>query len=224
MNTPVEFGLAISNSFPSGTGSFNYEGSFKIVVQNLAFVKQVSIWARVSSFWKDINASYVASLPGGLELWSAPASNSESAFVAKYVVNGTTYWENNDGWDYLFPQAFDEFVVLAGRHYPVVLGTASLGGGTLHVDVGVQNLAYAKVVGIVFTTNDWATVQVALGSYSSTMKSGLEVWHLTTPVGAAVEVKFAIFYQVLGTEIWDNNFWRNYRVTPSITAKWGDAP
>jgi hypothetical protein len=30
------FRLAISNSFPTGTGSFGYKGSFQIVVQNLA--------------------------------------------------------------------------------------------------------------------------------------------------------------------------------------------
>lgn len=224
MNAPVEFALAISSSSPSGTGSYTYEGSFKIVVQNLAYTKQVSIWTRVGGLWKDIDANYVASLPGGLELWSAPASNSETQFVAKYIVNGTTYWDNNDGWDYLFPQAFDEFVALAGRHYPVVLGSASLGAGTLHVDIGVQDLAFSKVVGIVLTTDDWATVQVAYGTWSRTMKSGLQVWHLTAPVGTAAEVKFAIFFRVLGTEIWDNNFWRNYRVTPSISATWGDAP
>ncbi len=76
MTAPVEFGLAPSNSYPSGTGSYNYDGSFKIVVQNLAFNKQVSIWAQVGATWKDIYASHVQSLPGNLELWSAPGSNS----------------------------------------------------------------------------------------------------------------------------------------------------
>ncbi|MBD9362366.1 hypothetical protein EBB_17990 [Methylomonas sp. EbB] len=47
MTAPVEFALALSNSFPSGTGSFNYNGSFKIVVQNLAYDKHVSIWAQL---------------------------------------------------------------------------------------------------------------------------------------------------------------------------------
>jgi len=51
MTAPVEFGLALSNSYPSGTGSYNYDGSFKIVVQNLAFNKQVSIWAQAGATW-----------------------------------------------------------------------------------------------------------------------------------------------------------------------------
>jgi hypothetical protein len=224
MTAPIEFGLALSNSYPSGTGSYNYEGVFKIVVQNLAYQKQVSIWAHVGADWKDIYASYVKSLPGNLELWSAPASDSEGEFVAKYTVNATIYWDNNGGMNYKFPQVFDAFAVLTGNNYKVVLGTANLAGTTLEVTVGVQNLDYNKVVGIVFTTDNWATVQTAYGYYGSTMTSGLEVWHVTVPVGSATEVSLAVFYRVLGSEYWDNNFWRNYKVTPSSPKKWGDAP
>src|SRR6266478_9936128 len=96
--------LALSNSFPTGTGSFGYKGSFQIVVQNLAFVKQVSIWARVGTNWGDINASFIESLPDNLELWRAPANNSEDEFVAKYTVNGMTFWDSNAGVNYKFPK------------------------------------------------------------------------------------------------------------------------
>lgn len=224
MTNPVEFGLAVSNSHPSGTGSFSYEGKFHIVVENLAFQKQVSIRAQVGAVWKDIFASYEQSLPDNRELWTAPASNGEGEFVASYAVNDLTFWDNNGGMNYKFPQAFDEFVVLAGNNYKVVLGTASLAGTTLHVTVGVQNLAFGKVVGIVFTTDNWVTQQTAYGNYDSTMKSGLEVWHVTAAAVPATEVKLAVFYRVAGTEYWDNNFWRDYRVTPGATQKWGGAP
>jgi len=221
MTDQVAFGLATSNSHPSGTGSFTYEGSFKIVVQNLAFDKQVSAWAQIGAGWTNIFASYSHSLPGNCELWTAPASNSEGQFVAKYTVNGTTYWDNNGGANYKFPQAFDEFVVLAGSSDKAVLGNASLAGSTLSVNVGVQNLAFSKVVGVVFTTNNWATFQTAFGHYNFTMKSGLEVWAVTAPVGPATEVQFAIFYQVSGSEYWDNNFSRNYKVTAITSPEWG---
>jgi hypothetical protein len=224
MNAPVEFALALSHSFPSGMGSYSYTGSFKILVQNLAYEKQVSIWAKVGTGWQDIGANYVQSLPGDLELWSAPANNSEGEFVARYAVSGTTYWDNNGYTNYKFPQAFDEFAALAGANYKVVLGSATLAASTLHVDLGVKNLAYDKVVGIMFTTDNWTTVQTAFGTYSSTMKSGLEVWHISVPVGSATEVRFAIFYRVAGSEYWDNNFWRNYKVTPSSPLQWGNAP
>jgi len=225
MNPQVEFGLALSNSSPSGTGSYNYNGSFQIVVQNLAFQKQVSIWAeKPPGVWKNIDAIYSKPLANNLELWTAPADDSEGQFVAKYTVNNTTYWDNNNWANYQFPQAFDEFAVLAGHDFPIVLGTASMGGSNFNVEAGVQDLAFAKVVGVVYTTDSWATVQTAFCNYVWTMKSGLQIWSVTVPVGTAAEVKFALFYQVLGVEYWDNNFWRNYRVTPTKTAKWGDDP
>ena len=224
MTNPVEFGLALSNSFPSGTGSFSYEGRFEIVVENLAFQKQVSIFANVGAAWKDIIASFAGTLPDGRELWIAPASNGEGQFVARYTVNGTTFWDNNAGLNYQFPQAFDEFAALTGNSYKVILGSANLSGATLQVDVSVQNLAFNKAVGIVFTTDNWTTAQTAFGSFVSTMKSGLEVWHVSAPVGTATEVSFAIFYRVLGSEFWDNNFWRNYTVTPGHPKQWGITP
>lgn len=224
MNQPVEFALALSNSFPTGTGSFGYTGSFNVVVQNVAPAKQVAIRAQVGSVWQDIPATRVQSLPGNLELWTAPASNSEGQFAAWCAVNGTTYWDNNGWMNYQFPKAFDDFAALAGADYPVVLGSAGLAAATLTVDVGVQDLAYDKVVGIVFTADNWATAQTAFAHYDHTMTSGLQAWRVTAPAGGAAEVKFAIFYRVAGNEYWDNNFWRNYRVTPTKAAKWGDAP
>lgn len=224
MGLPVQFALALSNHFPSGTGSFNYKGSFQIVVENLAFQKQVSIWAQLGSNWQEIPAGFKQSLPGNVELWSAPASNGEGEFVAKYTVNSTAFWDNNGGKNYQFPQAFDEFVALAGADFKVVLGNAGLGGGVLDVFIGVPNLDFAKQVGVVFSTDNWATVQTAFAGFSSTMKSGLEVWHATTPVGSPSEVKFALFFRVLGNEFWDNNFWRDYRVITGNSTTWGDPP
>jgi hypothetical protein len=37
------------------------------------------------------------SLPDNFELWRPPANNSEDEFVAKYTVNGMTFWDNNTG-------------------------------------------------------------------------------------------------------------------------------
>ena len=53
------------------------------------------------------------------------------------------------------------------------------------------------------------------------MKSGLEVWDVTVPVGPATEVQFAAFYNVLGSQYWDNNFSRNYKVTSTTSQEWG---
>jgi hypothetical protein len=53
--------------------------------------------ARVETNWGDINASFIESLPDNFELWRPPANNSEDEFVAKYTVNGMTFWDNNTG-------------------------------------------------------------------------------------------------------------------------------
>jgi hypothetical protein len=78
------------------------------------------------------------------------------------------------------------------------------------VTAALKNLAFAKQVGIVFTTNNWATSGVALGGFSPMLKSGNEVWTVSAAVGTAHRVDFAIFYRVNGQEFWDNNVWRNY--------------
>lgn len=221
MSDPVSLRLVQSSSFPSGTGSYSYRGSYQIVVENLAYSKQVSVVAKVGGNWQEIPASYVESMPGNLELWTASASNSEDQFAVKYTVLGNTYWDNNAGWNYTFPKAFDEFNAITGRSCPVVLGQASISSGQLTVLAGVQDLAYTKVVGIVYTTDGWATSHTAYGSYYWTMSSGLEVWRVQVDVGTATDVLFAVFYFVSGNEYWDNNFWRNYNVTSTsaYTAK-----
>ncbi|GEM_PF-1655460 len=215
MANPASLRLVQSSSAPTGTGSYSYKGTFQIVVENLAYEKDVAIWAKVGSTWQAIPATYVESLPGNLELWTAPASNGEDRFAVRYTVSGATYWDNNAGWDYVFPKAYDEFNAITGRESPVVLGQASVSGGQLVALAAIQNLAYAKVVGIVYTVDDWQTVQVAYASYHWTMSSGLEVWRVQAMVGSSTDVQFALFYFVLGNEYWDNNFWRNYAVSPT---------
>ena len=224
MTSSVQFGIARSLSYPTGTGSYGYDGSFKILVQNLAYEKQVSIWCRTGSIWKDIPARYVASLPGNLELWAAAATNSEDEFDAKYTVLGTTWWDNNLGRNYKFPKAYDEFSVLSGISYPVILGSASLSSPVLHVNVGVQNLAYDKTIGIVLTTDGWASWRIAYGEYSWTMPSGLEVWVIDEGVGTSTAVEFAVFGSMADSQYWDNNIWRNYRVTTGRSIQTWDPP
>ena len=97
----------------------------------------------------------------------------------------------------------------------VMLEEANLAVPTLHVEISVRNLAYEKVVGIVFSADNWSTVRTAYGTHSSGDKDGREVWKVAASVGAGNAVNFAVFYQVAGSEYWDNNFGRNYRVTPS---------
>jgi hypothetical protein len=134
-NRAAKFRLALSNSFPTGTGSFGYKGAFQIVVQNLAFVSssrcritlssgvRPPITAKTSS-WRSTpltarlsgtttRAPTISSRRPSMTLWCSPASTTKSCS-----------------------------------------GTASIAAGTLHITAGVQNLAFAKAVGGVFTTDN----------------------------------------------------------------------
>ena len=227
MADPVELRLATSNSFPSGTGSYDYRGEFRVVVQNIDYTKQVSILARseFSTDWQDYPASYVESVPENREIWQLTTGIQLLEFVVKYTVRGVTYWDNNGGGNYHQPIATDDFSVLLGRAYQIVLGTASFSDAThIQVFLGVKNLAYDKIVGIVFTTDNWATTQTAYGYYNRTMPSGTEVWSVDATVGTADQVEFAVFYQVQGQVYWDNNFWRNYRLRPTAHLNMLKAP
>jgi len=213
MSDPVELRLVTSSSSPSGTGSFNYSGEYFMVVQNIAFAKQVAIRGRTpgSPTFADRGAVFQESLPDGREIWNLKTGDEMIEFVAKYAVSGTTFFDNNGGANYTQPQVFDEFDGLLGRVPQVVHATSGFSDPThISVTAALKNLAFVKQVGIVFTTNNWATSSVAFGGFSNMLKSGNEAWTVTTPVGTAKRVDFAIFYRVSGQEFWDNNFWRNY--------------
>jgi Carbohydrate/starch-binding module (family 21) len=213
MSDAVELRLITSSSFPSGTGSFNYRGEYQIIVQNIAFQKQVAIHGTTGSGapFADRAAVFQESLPDGRELWRLTTGDEMLEFVAKYAVLGTTFFDNNGGANYTQPPVFDEFDALLGRVPQVVRGASGFSDAThFSVSAAVKNLAFVKQVGIVFTTNNWVTSGVAFGNFDHMLKSGNEVWKVEAVVGTALHVEFAIFYRVNGQEFWDNNFARNY--------------
>ena len=76
--------------------------------------------------------------------------------------------------------------------------------------VAVRNLGYGKIVGVMYTTDNWATTRTVNGTYSYTASSDTEVWSIDMPVGSASNVKYAVFYKVNGQSYWDSNFGRNF--------------
>lgn len=77
--------------------------------------------------------------------------------------------------------------------------------------IEVQNLAYDKVVGVVYKptyASGWATAQA---SYLAPSSSGHELWAFDVPVAAT---QFAAFYTVNGQTTWDNNGGADYHVAP----------
>jgi hypothetical protein len=202
-------------AYPSVTGSYNFRASSEIIIQNLGYEKRVSLWNGNDGIpWGDLDAYYDNSLPGNLERRTINEKpDADRFFKAKYVVNGQTYWDDNDGWNYQsIDYGIDELNVITGRHFPVVYGQSKLTSSLLTVYAGIQNLASEKTVGLVYTTDNWVTNDTIYACYHWTMKSGLEVWKFDKSLSNVTKVEFALFYKVNGCEYWDNNFSQNYTV------------
>lgn len=197
---------------------------FTLVVQNLAYEKQVAIHMKdASGAWFDLPASYAGPAETGFEVWkishafptTEPLRDLE--FVAKYTVNGQTYWDNNNGQNYFLGR--NDGTLLNGVN--VLVSSAYLRtDGTLDVSVDVRNIAYSKTVTVVYTTNGGQTWNNASASYvpgytygyaylASPNAQGVERWSVSTNIGAQ-SVLFGVRYNVNGTYYWDTNFGPNY--------------
>lgn len=203
----VRLRLALGTSNDQG-------GLFQLVVQNVATDKRASIWTELDGTWREIPATFVESLPGSRELWTAVASNREGEFVAKLEAGGRTFWDDANGKNYRFPRAEGELNVLTGRDHPLTLMDASFTSGGLRVYAAVQpgddTEQGIREVGLIFTVNDWTTREEVLGHRISTLTSGVEIWQADAFVSPAHGVKLAVFCRTSGAELWDNNFQRDY--------------
>ena len=130
-----------------------------------------------------------------------------------------------------------QHVGLAGSGYwadpPVYQGNViNYNARHVWIDIWVHNLGYEKNVGIVWTDNNWATVNWADAQYEMTYADGAERWGVDLmPVGtfmwhrsgahewislddtsqylgsAEKYIEFAVYYHdpYTGTMYWDNN-------------------
>lgn len=84
-----------------------YTLSANIKVENIAYVKNVVLRFKDSylNTWKDIPANYLKPLTkdNSYELWDvqAPFTGKDIEFAIKYDVDGKTYWDNNNGKNYV---------------------------------------------------------------------------------------------------------------------------
>jgi len=218
---PVQLLYADSGSAPTGTGSFSYFANFNVLVQNLAFAKQVRILAHDFTGWNFHPCSFASFAPENTELWAAHVgSPAIDQFVVEYQVQDQTFWDNNGLANYLLDVAAsqtDGIGSVALNPFVQLLSAGTDGSGRLSVDVLVKNLAFAKQVGIVFTTDAWATNQLATGFFRDNFapfgnpnQPNAELWNIAPIVGLGAHGQFAVFYEVNGTTFWDNNQNANY--------------
>lgn len=237
-----EVGLIDAVSRSSYYHGFSWEdGRFEAQVANLGYAKQVSAYIKkIDGTWVDFPLSYVRSAGSNKEVWAAdyhiqswaggtnnlPATGDIIEFAVKYQVNGQTYWDNNGAANYKLPHGAGS---LLGKDVNVALASynpnATLGQATNLVgQITLRNIAPVKNVKVVYSTDNWATTQVATAGFSpyfsqgySTISNpnalGFEEWTFNLEVGYAAKVEYAISYTVNGQTYWDNNFGKNYVTT-----------
>lgn len=225
--------LKVNSIFSSYRGAW-LRGNFEVIVSNLGYVKQVHIhYRKTTGAWGDFPLSYNRPAGAGKEVWSASFNNTGGGsdlpnvaepieFAVKYQVNGAIYWDNNNGSNYRILQ--NGGTILVGRNvYNAIYSPSVSSTNMIYGYVTVKNLAFAKTVEVNYSTDNWATVNVATATYSPSFWSGayssapnpnsygFEEWNYGIPVGnTATRVDYVFKYVVNGMTYWDNNFGNNY--------------
>lgn len=209
---------------------------FQVEVANIGSNKAVKAHHQMSNgTWKDFSLTYKFTTSIGTEIWEADFYETASAnlgnnnpfgsqFVIKYIVNGQTYWDNNNNQNFKFQtNVFDNETVLGSNTNILNVSSRLINIGSVNIAfeviADVRNIAYNKEVKVIYTTDDWKTNKTEKLNYTSYYQSsinGFERWsngNITLPFKSNTVVQYALVYKVNGIEYWDNNFGRNYSVS-----------
>lgn len=234
-NSPVQLVKAF-NSYSFYRGFNTWTRKFTVKVANLALDKNVSVFhEKVDGNWEEIPLNYSFSIDNQQEIWTGEYQYFgytgeqiyDNEFVVKYDVNGTTYWDNNNGNNYVIEEREIGYL-FADSSLSISVDSAYLfpyfgGGNQLNVIVDVKNVAPAKEVEVVYTTDGWQTKQYLALNFTKYWYSGyqyalvspnpfnIERWTGSLVLDDTVDnVEYAVVYRVNGQEYWDNNYGNNY--------------
>ncbi|EFM12301.1 putative phosphatase regulatory subunit [Paenibacillus curdlanolyticus YK9] len=192
--------------------------SGSVDVTNLSPTKQVKVvYTTGNGIWQEQSASYTATLASGHEAWDfnidAPLATTFE-FAIKYVVNGQTYWDNNNGSNYKVGGASAPDRILSKAALKLYESSYFSNRSGLYVGgkIYLKNLAPTKTVTIVYSYDNWATTQSASATYDSFVANSgnaFETWNFSFSA-TGQPIKFAISYTVNGVTYWDNNNGANY--------------
>lgn len=231
---PVRLKVAFNQVYAVSGMTFNWT-TLIAKVQNLGFAKDVEVFfsRHGSASWHVADLIFQGHY-GNYDVFGVngvgPVSHVDQ-FAIRYRVNGTEFWDNNAGLDYFIGSTFSG--ACGGN---VVLGHATArrqteAGGGFTFDTGwvegeilVNNLTFAKRVGVVMSRDNGATWEETLATYDGPVQAvassvaGVERWrfstsHTTIPTGQGNGTyRFAVFFEPLGwgQTFWDNNFAQDY--------------
>ncbi len=215
-----------------GCYSYQYR-DYVVEVSNLSFNKIVTVHQQLSNgLWEDFDLTYSLTTSTGTEIWKGTfvgSSTNTSVYkfgeqiAVKYQVNGQTYWDNNNGANYKLTNSVNnssstylnnEFNILAVSSY---LSANTTGNSNFYLSADLRNIAFAKEVKIVYTTNNWATTNTKAFVYNPAENIGrntdYERWSINFDIPNTKTVTYALSYKVNGQTYWDNNFGKNYTLT-----------
>ena len=214
-------------------GLSNQNASVQVLVQNLAYDKQVYIHMKdATGQWRDVPLAYGGPASAGFELWKGTFINKVGTpmdpieLAAKVAMGGQTYWDNNGGANYR----------LRATQGTRLFGTQVLnssGGlrsdGSFYVNIDVLAVGGAKRVQVVYALDDRASTRTAdaKAQYPSYAAGGgggvpspntynVERWLVDLDATSASRITYAIAYSVDGQTSWDNNFGQKYTVTRTL--------
>lgn len=195
-----------------------------IEVENLAYDKDIAVVYHrpADGSIRESQATYVSTLPSGRELWTfgSVGGDGTTTFSIRYRNGRDTYWDTNGGGGYvgrIEGGAAKEWPIGANRDVVVIDDRVNVGwfetsSHNLYVDVLVRNRAPTKDIRLVYSTDNWATVQEGRFSYhSGSPAQGAERWRIFQPMRAGTrQVAFAVVSRQAGVESWDNNYNQNF--------------
>jgi maltose 6'-phosphate phosphatase len=225
--------LYAANEISRKIGFTQQELSFFVLVENLAFFKQIDIlWAGEDGVWHTLPATYHSMSEHDKEYWNATATfHSEPdislpgnvQFVVRYRVSGKEYWDNNHHLNYRCPA--NSCIQQAGHHSLLNIGfTMHLNDDqkTVPLTVAINHPLHAKKVSVHWTTDDWKTTNItrcylssslALVRGEKTTQDGAQIWKARLIVGQAYRIQYSICCESDKQVLWDNNATRNYSAT-----------
>jgi hypothetical protein len=229
MSFLVRLEYATSNNDDIG----NIGTTVRAKVKNIAYAKSVTAYNGLGgSDEQFFQMTWLANY-GNYDLFGLDLTQTLAGSLAiSCMEGGMTDWDENGSASSNYPLYVDGSVVGGNVALNQAVAQQGSAGGVqtswIKGVILVNNLSYAKNVGIRYTTNNWATWMDTAATYVEPFDSGDdgeswpgngEQWTFTTPElpydNSSASFEFAIYYQRLDTGewFWDNNFSQNYTLS-----------
>ncbi|GMQ58473.1 carbohydrate-binding protein [Vallitalea sediminicola] len=229
------YSAKLVTTYPSqyGIHEVYYSATGYINVKNLSADKNITVhYTYDGSNWLDQSASYLKTLEDGSEVWTFKTPEQtyptypinhqveyNCKFAVKYEVDGNTYWDNNNGDNYLLQHTTMIYNAPCTLSKSAVMLNDSRYNDYNKSIIGsiyVKNLAYDKNVKVRYTLDNWQTYNEVDANYTRTYDNNTELWSFDIYGLDDYQwnnYHFAISYTVNGVTYWDNNFGDNYNFT-----------